>query len=282
MLSTLYRLLQQKWTGLSYKAERVESNAVVVSAKMNASKRKDSSEVIKNYHKQAFDCISKALRIDEDDRGLFGVLCVVWQAGWHNVALVTPRSPFPMTQAKRNRRSTGTRKESLNLKRVLQWSSRYKVIGLHGLHYAVAQYSWHVRRHPFVLAGDQYERAERLQKKMIANLAMAQDRLALLGLLSENLKHITSLPPLLLACRHWWYVYFCLFSAEATLESERASSPPQTSNHSLSQPKPAPKCQPTVRPSTNVRPPSAARPPYRPPDQKVTLLSIYEPRSVFF
>lgn len=84
MLSTLYRLLQQKWTGLSYKGERVESNAVVVSAKMNACKRKDSSEVIKNYHKQAFDCISKALRIDEDDGGLCGVFffSVCRVTGW--------------------------------------------------------------------------------------------------------------------------------------------------------------------------------------------------------
>lgn len=76
MFSTFYRVLQ-KWTGLSYKAERAESNAVVVvSAKMNACKRKDSGKVIENYHKQAFDCISKALRIDEDDRGLFVCLRV--------------------------------------------------------------------------------------------------------------------------------------------------------------------------------------------------------------
>lgn len=82
MLSTLYRLLQQKWTGLSYKGERVESNAVVVSAKMNACKRKDSSEVIKNYHKQAFDCISKALRIDEDDGGLYGFFFFCVSCDW--------------------------------------------------------------------------------------------------------------------------------------------------------------------------------------------------------
>lgn len=37
---------------------------------MNASKNKDSGEVIKNYHKQAFEYISRALRIDEDDTGL--------------------------------------------------------------------------------------------------------------------------------------------------------------------------------------------------------------------
>lgn len=37
---------------------------------MNACKNKDSGEVIKNYHKQAFEYISRALRIDEDDTGL--------------------------------------------------------------------------------------------------------------------------------------------------------------------------------------------------------------------
>lgn len=37
-------------------------------------------------------------------------------------------------------------------------------------------YSLHV-----VFAGDQYERAKRLQDKMVANLTMAKDRLALLG-----------------------------------------------------------------------------------------------------
>lgn len=57
----------------------------VKSAKMNASKGKDSGEVIRNYHKQAFEYVSKALRIDEDDTGLFVVfitqflLCCVWQ-----------------------------------------------------------------------------------------------------------------------------------------------------------------------------------------------------------
>lgn len=47
-----------------------ENKATSVSAKMNACKNKDSGEVIKNYHKQAFEYISRALRIDEDDTGL--------------------------------------------------------------------------------------------------------------------------------------------------------------------------------------------------------------------
>uniref|UniRef100_A0A087YNK3 Fidgetin-like protein 1 n=1 Tax=Poecilia formosa TaxID=48698 RepID=A0A087YNK3_POEFO len=42
-------------------------SAGVMSAKTNAPKHKDSGELIKNYHKQAFEHISKALRIDEDD-----------------------------------------------------------------------------------------------------------------------------------------------------------------------------------------------------------------------
>uniref|UniRef100_A0A3B3UZ40 microtubule-severing ATPase n=1 Tax=Poecilia latipinna TaxID=48699 RepID=A0A3B3UZ40_9TELE len=46
-----------------------ESSAGVMSAKTNAPKHKDSGELIKNYHKQAFEHISKALRIDEDDNG---------------------------------------------------------------------------------------------------------------------------------------------------------------------------------------------------------------------
>lgn len=41
----------------------------VMSAKINATKSKDSHEVIKNYHKVAFEYISKALRIDEDETG---------------------------------------------------------------------------------------------------------------------------------------------------------------------------------------------------------------------
>ena len=48
----------------------------VMSAKMNAGRSKDNGEVIKNYHKQAFEYISKALRIDEDDTGL----CVVFRS----------------------------------------------------------------------------------------------------------------------------------------------------------------------------------------------------------
>lgn len=71
MISTLYRLFLKKWTSLGYKGERVDSNEGVMSAKMNATTKKDTCEVIKNYHKQAFEYISNALRIDEDDTGLF-------------------------------------------------------------------------------------------------------------------------------------------------------------------------------------------------------------------
>lgn len=58
---------------------------------------------------------------------------------------------FPLAQAKRNRRSTGTKRESLNLKRVLQWISRYKVISLDCVNYGSLQYSRHERPHPLVL-----------------------------------------------------------------------------------------------------------------------------------
>lgn len=44
-----------------------------MSVKTNTGKGTDSGEVVKNYHKQAFEYISKALRIDEDDTGMFAV-----------------------------------------------------------------------------------------------------------------------------------------------------------------------------------------------------------------
>uniref|UniRef100_A0A3B5LAX9 microtubule-severing ATPase n=1 Tax=Xiphophorus couchianus TaxID=32473 RepID=A0A3B5LAX9_9TELE len=51
---------------------------VLMSAKTNAPKHKDSGELIKNYHKQAFEHISKALRIDEDDDGGLKEEAVQW------------------------------------------------------------------------------------------------------------------------------------------------------------------------------------------------------------
>ncbi|XP_022599434.1 spastin isoform X1 [Seriola dumerili] len=95
-----------------------------MSVKMNASKGKDSGEVIRNYHKQAFEYISKALRIDEDD--------------------------------------TGEKEEAV------QWYKR----GISELEKGIA-----VEITPQV--GDR-ERAKRLQDKMVNNLTMAKDRLALL------------------------------------------------------------------------------------------------------
>uniref|UniRef100_A0A672Z9U1 microtubule-severing ATPase n=1 Tax=Sphaeramia orbicularis TaxID=375764 RepID=A0A672Z9U1_9TELE len=88
-------------------------------------KGKDSGEVIKNYHKQAFEYISKALRIDEQD--------------------------------------TGEKQEAV------RWYKK----GIAELEKGIAiEISLH---------GDQYERSKRLQDKMVNNLSMAKDRLALLG-----------------------------------------------------------------------------------------------------
>lgn len=152
-----------------------------MSAKMSASKGRDSAEVIKNYHKQAFEYISKALRIDEDDSGE-KEQAVLWY------------------------------------KKGIAELERGIAVELTG-------------------QGDQYERARKLQDKMVSNLTMAKDRLALL---------------------------------EATLASKRRSDPQRTANHAPSQPKPAPKSQPAVRGlSTNIRPSAAVRPPSRPADPKV-------------
>ncbi|XP_035807673.1 spastin [Amphiprion ocellaris] len=151
-----------------------------MSAKITASRSKDSGEVIKNYHKQAFEYISKALRIDEDDTGEKG--------------------------------------------EAVQWYKK-----------GIAELERGIAVEITGQAGEQYDRAKRLQDKMVTNLTMARDRLALL---------------------------------ETTLASKRRSDPKMTSNHVLPQPKPVSKSQPGV--STNIRPSSAGRPSSRPADPKVT------------
>lgn len=153
-----------------------------MSAKTNASKSRDSCEVIRNYHKQAFEYISKALRIDEDD--------------------------------------SGEKQEAV------QWYKK----GISELEKGIAV-------EITGQAGDHYERAKRLQDKMVANLTMAKDRLVLL---------------------------------ETTLASKRRSEPPRFSNHTLPQPKPAGKSCGVAGVSANIRPSSAGRPSSRPADSKVT------------
>uniref|UniRef100_A0A8D3BYJ4 Fidgetin-like protein 1 n=1 Tax=Scophthalmus maximus TaxID=52904 RepID=A0A8D3BYJ4_SCOMX len=106
------------------------SDVSLMSATANASKSKDCGEVIRNYHKQAFEYISKALRIDEDDTGLF--------------------------------------------QEAVQWYKK----GIAELEMGIAV--------EITLQGDQYDRAKRLQDKMVNNLTMAKDRLALLGKLLSS------------------------------------------------------------------------------------------------
>uniref|UniRef100_A0A8C9Y6N8 Spastin n=1 Tax=Sander lucioperca TaxID=283035 RepID=A0A8C9Y6N8_SANLU len=158
--------------------------------KTMASKSKDSGEVIKNYHKQAFEYVSKALRIDEDD--------------------------------------TGEKEEAV------QWYKKGISVLERGIEVEITG------------QGEQYDRAKRLQDKMVTNLTMAKDRLALLG-----------------KCHRLFAI------TKIILLSER-SDPQKTSNHALTQPKPVPKSQPAVRGvSTNIRP-FTVRTPSRPTDQKVT------------
>ncbi|KAF0027308.1 hypothetical protein F2P81_020049 [Scophthalmus maximus] len=151
-----------------------------MSATANASKSKDSGEVIRNYHKQAFEYISKALRIDEDD--------------------------------------TGEKQEAV------QWYKK-----------GIAELEMGIAVEITLQAGDQYDRAKRLQDKMVNNLTMAKDRLALL---------------------------------DATLASKWRQEPKKSSDHVVPQPKPVPKSQPGV--STNTRPSTAVRAPVRSIDPKVT------------
>ncbi|CAK6951753.1 spastin-like [Scomber scombrus] len=152
-----------------------------MSVKTNASKAKDTSEVIKNHHKQAFEHISKALKIDEDDTGDKGVA-----AQWYRKGITE-----------------------------LERGIAVEITG----------------------QGEQHDRAKRLRDKMVNNLTMARDRLALL---------------------------------EATLATKKRSDPPRASNLTPPEPKPASKTQPVVRGvSSNIRP-SAARMPSRSTDLKVT------------
>lgn len=53
-----------------------------MSSKINIPKSKDSGEVVKNHHKQAFEHISKALRIDEDDKGVASCVEHEFKACW--------------------------------------------------------------------------------------------------------------------------------------------------------------------------------------------------------
>ncbi|XP_011601816.1 spastin isoform X1 [Takifugu rubripes] len=148
---------------------------------MNASKNKDSGEVIKNYHQQAFEYISRALRIDEDD--------------------------------------TGEKEQAV------QWYKK----GIAELERGIAV--------ELTRGGDQYERARRLQDKMITNLSMAKDRLALL---------------------------------ESTLESKKSSVPRQTPNHVVPQAKGVPKGQPAPRGAGTNRSLTSVRPASRFTDFKVS------------
>ncbi|XP_041866576.1 spastin-like [Melanotaenia boesemani] len=95
-----------------------------MSAKINTPKSKDNAELIKNHHKQAFEYISKALKIDEDDKGEKG--------------------------------------------EAVQWYKR----GIAELERGIAV--------ELTGQGDQYARSKRLQDKMVSNLTMAKDRLALI------------------------------------------------------------------------------------------------------
>ncbi|KAM8859927.1 spastin isoform 2-T2 [Spinachia spinachia] len=144
-------------------------------------KSRDSGEVIYNYHKQAFEYVSKALRVDEDDSG--------------------------------------------DKEEAAQWYKK----GISELQRGIAV--------EISGQGEQYNRSKRLQDKMVTNLTMAKDRLALL---------------------------------EETMASKRRSNP-QASNCDLPQPKPVPKSQPAARVvSSNTRPATFVRPASRHPDPKVT------------
>uniref|UniRef100_A0A3P8W5L4 microtubule-severing ATPase n=1 Tax=Cynoglossus semilaevis TaxID=244447 RepID=A0A3P8W5L4_CYNSE len=170
------RILPQLGLGLKISGLCVEPGLggvlQVMSTKTNASKSKDSGEVIKNYHKQAFEYISKALRIDEDDSGWFAR------------------------------------------------SIRFQLMSSHVL--CVTD------------SGDHYERAKRLQDKMINNLSMAKDRLALLvkKLFSIQVPKVTVLVITIIVMYLLLNIHHILMSCttETTLASKSKNVPKKTSN----------------------------------------------------
>uniref|UniRef100_A0A6Q2YSY3 Spastin n=1 Tax=Esox lucius TaxID=8010 RepID=A0A6Q2YSY3_ESOLU len=108
-------------------------NFATMSAKVRTGDSKDSVDIIRNYHKQAFEYISVALRIDEDEKGVKDEAVQWYQKGIAE----------------------------------LQKGIAIEVTG----------------------QGEQYDRAKRLQTKMITNLTMAKDRLALLGQLIGDIEN---------------------------------------------------------------------------------------------
>uniref|UniRef100_A0A8L0DJL2 microtubule-severing ATPase n=1 Tax=Oncorhynchus mykiss TaxID=8022 RepID=A0A8L0DJL2_ONCMY len=117
-----------------------------MSAKVRAGDSNDNGEIIRNYHKRAFEYISVALKIDEDDKGVKEEAVQWYQKGIAE----------------------------------LQRGIAIEVTG----------------------QGEHCDRSKRLQTKMINNLTMAKDRLALLGSLSPfslTLSHPRSLSVLSLS-----------------------------------------------------------------------------------
>lgn len=111
-----------------------------------------------------------------------------------------------------------------------------------------------------VFAAPDRERAKRLQDKMVNNLTMAKDRLALLGrccfgcLTCCRLDHVNIDHVNVTQAEN----QYCPCFTEATLASKRRLNP---------QPKPVARSHTTV--PGNIRPSTAVRPPPRPADPKV-------------
>ncbi|XP_070962319.1 spastin-like [Oncorhynchus clarkii lewisi] len=111
-----------------------------MSAKVRAGDSNDNGEIIRNYHKRAFEYISVALKIDEDDKGVKEEAVQWYQKGIAE----------------------------------LQRGIAIEVTG----------------------QGEHCDRSKRLQTKMINNLTMAKDRLALLeGTSASKTSHSPQSPP---------------------------------------------------------------------------------------
>uniref|UniRef100_A0A8C5REP4 microtubule-severing ATPase n=1 Tax=Laticauda laticaudata TaxID=8630 RepID=A0A8C5REP4_LATLA len=122
--------------------ERLSRGGALMAAAKGTSRAGDAPESVRNCHKRAFECISTALRIDEDE-------------------------------------AAGQKEQAV------EWYRK----GIEELEKGIAIL--------VIGQGDHYDRARRLQSKMMTNLAMAKDRLQLL----EKMQAVKQIPKLQMEVR---------------------------------------------------------------------------------
>lgn len=106
-------------------------------------------------------------------------LVCVWWRYWFDVWQPVTNTPLPSLCGDRRKRTGGAVVQKRDC-----WTWKGNCSGAHPRRYLTQMSRWckcdSFKQHG-MFTGDQYERARRLQDKMVTNLSMAKDRLALLG-----------------------------------------------------------------------------------------------------